>query len=384
MQPLAVGGYTAAAVQAQLAASAQEDWAFDHLGPDGRYIKDLGLYLDKGSVPQVVHDSSAAIKRSLQISLRGDCGVKPLQDLVRPHYRLRMPDGGWADWALGTFLMMLPDKRISAGATWWQCALPELLQLLTDAGLPQTVAIPAGSTVLAGISLLLATANAVLATPLALLYTTPPTAVLPASIGANLGDAPHKAINDLLRGSAYQTLWADESQPLPLLRTDPIPDYNTVPPLFVFDATVASNVVGEFQETTDVSKIFNDQWVVGEDPRTKTPVVGHYTNINPLSPYSVGNWHLKTAPTIRDSAIPDVASANARARAEVQAAARIGAVLKMSTFAWPASEDRDVYRVTYNTSDEGLRSDLFLETRWTHPCAAGALTQHELERVTPA
>lgn len=62
----------------------------------------------------------------------------------------------------------------------------------------------------------------------------------------------------------------------------------------------------------------------------------------------------------------------------------MGATLTVGTFPWPASQDRDVYQVLYFNPDEGLRTDLFLETRWTHTCKAGAPTRHELERLVAA
>ena len=207
-----------------------------------------------------------------------------------------------------------------------------------------------------------------------------PGIVLPAAIGWQYGESPLKAINDLLAALNYFSAALDESG---TLRSRPIPDWNQAVPTFTFDATQgAATVAAPINMRPDFSRAFNVAVVVIEDPR-RPALSMTVVNMRGDSPISVPNWHSKTQ-VIRDSRVVDAPTAYAVGLSAIQEAARIYNPLIVDTLPWPGSQDNDIYRLVYSNPDEGTVAANYVETRWTHRCAAGAKTTHTLTRIVPA
>lgn len=372
-----VGGgtaYTDAQVLGFLASGGQETWSFDRLDNFGRPLSDLTPYVIKGTVPEVVYDSTlAATKRQLRIQLLGSAPLTPLSDQIRVHYQLGAPDGGWLDFVMGTFTVNQPARHVTPGMSSLAYTGTDYSQLFLDSPFISSIGLPAGMSYLAAVKLLVSTYGGIM--PLSALMSDPFKA-LPANLGWVVEESRVTALNDVLTAINYGTLWVDE---MGYPRADPIPDFNSVQPSYTFDTTAGAAPLMSWDETPDLTRAANILVVFGEDPR-RAPVKAIYINDSPLSRVSTVRWHPKVK-VIRDSKIGDLPTAYARARVEAQHASRIWSELLIPSMHWPLSQERDVYGLIYSTADEGLVAGRYLELGWTHRCGPGLQDLHRFTRI---
>jgi hypothetical protein len=370
--------YTADQVRAQLSAPAvQERWVFDRLNASGVPIGDLTPYVDYSATPEIDHDSTRSVRRTLKMRVAGNSPLTPLHDLIRPRYQILMPDGGWVDFVLGTFAILPTNRQIEAGATWLDIQGADLSQLLVDAGFLVSTGIPGGTGVIAGVNMLVSGYGGL--TPITTRIVDPGT-VLPAAYGWEYGNNPLKAVNDLLAAVNFTSAALDENG---VLCAQLIPDWNQVIPSATFDTTTSTSMVlGPINERPDYSKAFNVAIVVIEDPR-RPSLSATVPNWRSDSPIAIPNWHVKTQ-VIRDSRVVDLVTAEAVGLAAIQEAARIYSPVILDTLPWPAWQDQDVCRLVYSSPDEGTVNVNCVVSRWTHRCRAGAKTTHTLHKIVPA
>lgn len=373
-----VGGpYSGAQVMAAMTAPVvTEQWKYDLLSAQGQYIADLSPYVNRDTAPEVTHDTTQNVHRGFSALIRGDAPLGTLSQLIRVHYQLSMPDGGVADFVLGTFTLTPSQDTIAPTGTWRQVTAPDLGQLLVDGGFTSSYGVPAGAGYIAAIrgivnSLGAGTTINVLIPDLG--------QTLPAPLSWDLGATRLKAVNDLLKAINYFPAWFDE---MGTMRSAPIPDWRTVSPSVVFDSTQQSFVWEQFVRQPDIYSIYNIFVVKCEDSR-RNAFYGQYENKDPASPISTKNWHPKVQ-TWTDSSIADPATANAAARTAAQASARALYPTHLSTFAWPASQDNDVVQLVLQSKDEPLTDYNYVQTYWLHRCGPGLGTDHILERITAA
>lgn len=403
--------YTASQVVAMMVNPAVvERWVVDRLDQHGNTLADISSFVDaaamtktgaiKGnqfapvsgqrttsSVMSIEHDSTRAVKRTLNMRCMANVTLSPLQDMLRIHYQLQAPDGGWLDWALGTFLLQIPDKEINPGFSWLQVKGTDVTQLLVDAAAPITWTVGAGISYLAAIQSVI---NSYGGGYQFQIQIPDPGLTLPATRSWKAGTSRLSIVNDLLAAVNYEDLWADEWG---TLRSQSIPIWNLELPGYTFDSTSALNNLGyPIKEVVDLSNAYNQILVVGADPRTALfrgqPIFNYkvffdflYENDDPSSPISTKNWHPKLL-KIDDSSIPNNAVAAQRAKVEAQKAALIYSTITLNSLPWPVSQNLDVYGLNISTPDEGLRQGKYLELGWTMACATGGATSHLLTRVT--
>lgn len=110
MEPLARNGYTADQVRAALHGAARHmSYRYELLDDANRHKAWLPNVLEA----RVSYNALAEIKRTARFVLREDpaAGIDWLRDRIRPWARLRMPDGGYAEFPLGVFLLSSPVRR---------------------------------------------------------------------------------------------------------------------------------------------------------------------------------------------------------------------------------------------------------------------------------
>lgn len=372
--------YTKDQVVAQLFGPAiSEQWVFDWLGPDGRYLGDFTKYLDDALTPKVIHDVRQSMKRSLIFNVRSIAalsGVNPLQDLVRVHYQLKMPDGGWVDFTVGTFALLPPKKEIKVKTNQtFQCA--DLSQLLIDGAFTSTFTMRAGNAVGPAATAIVSSLRSQY--PFQFILPDATGKVLASDLVWEAGTSRLQALNDVMAAFNYAPVFIDE---IGQIRSYPLPDWSQAANSYTFDLMNTSAGKIPVSEQKDLSKAFNQCLVVVErgSPTPATFAV-LAQNTNPASEVSINRWHAKMGPVIRDPKIVDLVTAVARARYEVQAAARVYDPIIVQTLSWPVSQDLDVYGLFYNTADEGVQYGKFLELRWEMECVPGGTTTHELQRV---
>lgn len=375
--------YTQAQVLAVLLGPASSrQWTFDWLYPDGRYQGDLTRFVDNNTIPRITHDSTSMVQRTLYFDIRSTLSVfqvNPLRDLVRAHFQLLMPDGGFVDWVLGTFMLQPPLKRIGKQRTHQVFTACDMGQILIDGAFTGTFTLKAGQTITQCVASIFS--GLVTAFPFQWIIPDLGTKLL-GDLVFEAGKSRLQALWDVCAAFNYQPPSFDE---FGVLRTIPVPDYAAVQPAYTFDMIGTSIGRTPMMEQKDVSKSFNQCLVIVERSSPPASFTAFYQNVNPLSEVSIPSWgHAKMGPVIRDSSIVDIPTAYSRAQTEVRAAARVYDSLPVLTSTWPASQNLDVYGLIYNAADEGVQSNLFLETRWTMECRHDGLTTHELQKIISA
>lgn len=117
MISLAVNGYTEEQVKRQLhAASGSILIAFRYDLLNRNDVKIGELDIQEGG--RIAFNSESEIKRIGEFVLKENeyQDIDYLNDRIRPIYRLRMPDGNYAEWSLGVFLMPSPERSDQSGA----------------------------------------------------------------------------------------------------------------------------------------------------------------------------------------------------------------------------------------------------------------------------
>lgn len=387
-----------------------EQWIVDRHNMQGQFLQDISNYVDAGtmtnmstingnqmapvsgqrtstSVATITHDALQSVKRGLSMRLEGNVTLNPLQDLIRFHYQIQVPDGGWLDWVLGTFILTIPDREINPGFSFIQCTGTDVLQLLVDAGVDTDWTISAGTGYINAVRNVIQTYGGNYKFDIQI----PASNVsLPASRTWKAGTSRLQIVNDLLETINYTDLWADE---LGVVRSRPIPTWANLTPSYTWDGTGVQSTIGyPAKLKTDLTNAYNQILIVGADPRVATyngsSIFNYktffnyvYTNNDPSSPISTANWHPKLK-TVNDSSIPNAAMAAQRAKTLAQQYALVYNQWTLNTLPWPVSQDYDVYQVIMDTPDEGLINAKFLEIGWTHQCTTGGATAHVLTQIT--
>lgn len=390
-----------------------EDWRFDLLANDGSFVTDLSPWVDLMSPPTLTHDSAQDVHRTLSLQVLGDAPVEPLHQLIAVRHRVAMPDGGIIQFSLGRFGMLPGQDTIYDSTTLRQLALADYGQFLVDDPFEFSYGVRQGASYVAAIQDIVFGWSGTTPIEVRVLDTG---LRLPAALNWDAGTSRLQAINDLLSAVNYLPAWFDEEG---VLRSAPIPDYNTVEPTFDFDTTDGSGCVLSDQgisRTPDWSKVFNAFTVTVQDPRrneqyaqpTSYPVTTYptsytdqsgvqtkggstspvatnlyvtYENRDPASDVSITRMGRRKRKVWQDSSLTNHSTAYAAARTAAQTAARIFAPLGMRTFSWPLSQDFDVYRFKFETTDEPMTNYRYLETAWSMTCQPGGATQHTLERL---
>lgn len=387
-----------------------ETWLVDLLDRNGNYKSDLTPFVDAASprtnsasskgnpaatisgsrgssqVMTISHDTTKAVHRAITLRMLGNVIIDPLQDMLRVHYRLLAPDGGWLEWTIGTFLMLIPDREINAGFTFLQVKGADLTQLLVDAAVATTWSVSAGQSYLNAITNVIDSYGGSYHFNIQI---PDPYVQVPATLSWDAGTSRLKIVNDLLEAINYHDLWCDENG---TLRSDPIPLYAQVTPSYTFDTAGASLLGYPVLQQINLNEAYNQFLVVGSDPRValfrgqplfhyKTFFNYLYENTDPSSPISTVNWHPKLK-KIDDHSIPNDAVAAQRAKIEAQKSAFVYSTVTFNTFPWPVSQNLDIYGFAIDTPDEGLRTGKYLEIGWSMACATGASTAHQVALVT--
>lgn len=375
-------GTIAALVTSQ---SAYEDWRFELLDISGRFLKDITPYVDPSSPPQITHDSTQAVPRTIKLRVRADMPLDPDHHVIRARYLLRTADGGMVNWPVGTFPIHWPTRTVSPSRTWQVVDGSDVTGLLLDQ-FEQSYSVPAQTDYLTAVRGIVADLGS--DWPLRLVMDNPslfdPGLVAPAGLTWAAGKTRLSAINDVLQVINFVPLWADESG---ILRTTRIPDYDTLPASFLFDTTAGASIVtGDLTDTADPSQVINRVLVKVENP---DPTLGpafsiEYINDKPDSPVSTTRLRRTRTLEIADSRIPDSDTATRRGQVEAQAAAMGFSSTTVNTFAFPFGQNLDVYELRLSTLDEGPNVIDVMEQKWTVVCAPGALTQHTWARIVNA
>lgn len=388
--PPASSVYTDDQVLSQLLrGSAAETWTFDLLDADMTQIGDLTPHVQLSNSTLSV-DTTRDVQAVLTMTTIGN-QVDDLSYLIRPHYRIVMPDGGVADFTLGIFNWLPAGKNIYRGYTLNSLSCSDSAQILTDDEIEYAAGIGAGTSYLQAITSVVESYGG--RTPIPVMI--PDSGKrLPAALSWNAGTSRISIVNALLSAQNYYPAWFDERGNL---RSSPIPDYRTVSESASFDTT-ADAIVPGMTTQPQFANIYNAFLLTLQNPATSTSssstssgasstaaglgLYAYYENRDPASPISIPRWGHKKLHQWQDSAIADVGTARAACITAAQVCERIFAPITFNTPCWPLSQSNDIYRLHIDAQDEGETDELYIETQWSMSMVSGAVTSHTFEQIS--
>lgn len=371
-----------------LRGSTVEQWTFDLLDADMNVIGDITHDINNSNSTIAV-DTTRDTQMTATLTTVGNV-VDDLSYLIRPHYKLVMPDGGWVDFTLGVLNQLPSGTTITRGYSLYSLACADSAQLLSDDEIQYAAGFSAGTSVVQAINSVVETYTG--RTPIPTLI--PDTGKrLPAAVTWNAGTARIAIINDLLASINYFPAWFDERG---RMRSSPIPDYRTVTETASFETTL--DAIGPSMTTQpDPSQWFNAFLLTVQNPATSVSNGSaadngtssgtgqgfsvYYENNDPTSPISIPRWGHKKLQSLSNSSIVDEATAYAACVTAAQVSSRVYAPISFTTPAWPLSQANDIYRLHIVAADEPDTNYLYIETAWSMAIGPGQVTTHNFERL---
>lgn len=364
-----VGEYPAGELADALLANSRVDrFRFELLNDS---LTSLGFLDDVEIAGSVTYAHDSDIKRTATITIvetPATVGIKYETDRIKPYYDLLMPDGMWARFPLGVFLLTSPTRSIKGGIVTRDVAAYDLTAVLTQDKTPDRYALPIGTNVVDTVrdimddhhlNYLIGDADD----------------VLTAAKDWDPGTSWYQIIADLLAMIAWRPLWFD---PDGLGRT-----MLNVTPLdrqidFVYPDDSLSVLDPEATEELDLWDVPNT-WVLIASTPANAPIVSTYTNDNQDSPTSTATRGRMVTKVVSDSidattqdALDQLAQSMAFEDSQVYQS------LTFNTAIMPQHGDYDVLRLVYGAF--GING-IYAETDWSLPLQSGGLMSHSARRV---
>lgn len=234
------------------------------------------------------NDLATEVKRTCTVALSASSTFDYLQHSLRPWARLRMPDGGYYEWPMGTFLLTTPNRTPDSGSLVKVQGYDYLLRLseMKTSGRLATAAKPGTPTYIGAIQSMLSDAGFTTSNILSNATVLPTDS---AAGGATVfewepGTSYLRMINDLLSGIGYRSLFMDPYGVPTSYPESATPE--TLSPLWQYGRDATGLTVDNSTEVAlDVWNLPN-QWVGSISEPDQAALLYVKTNDYPSSPYS--------------------------------------------------------------------------------------------------
>lgn len=200
MIELAVNGYSREEIIKQLHSNRIVRFKYNLLNRHDLKIGEL----DVRPGGRITLNSLAEIKRTATFAIL-DADIDWLNDRIQPVFCLRMPDGGWAEWPLGIFLMSSPTVKFESGIRFREVECYDKSLILVEDKVDNRYIIPAGTSYITAIETLLNSAG------IWKINITPHPGQTAIDKEFEIGTSKLTIINQLLGEINYTSLWVDEN-----------------------------------------------------------------------------------------------------------------------------------------------------------------------------
>lgn len=364
-----IGSYTSDETDAALHADSRtERFRYELLDNSNTSIMFLDDVLISGDV-SYAHDND--IKRTATFTVvetAATDGINYEHDRLRPYYDILMPDGLWARFSLGIFLLSSPTRAIKKGIVTRDVSAYDLTAVLTQNATGNRYALALGANVIAavkdildvhGLDYVIGDSDEVLAAPK----------------DWDPGTAWYEIIADLLALIAWRPLFFDsEGIGRTLLNATPADrqtDFH-----YLDDAlSVLDPEVTEELDLWDVPNI----WVLIATKPDNTPLVARFDNDNPDSPTSTVNRGRNVPKFVTDGIDATTQDAlNAMAANMGFEDSQVFQSASFSTAIMPQHGDYNVIHLRYGAL--GI-DHIYGESEWSFNMVPGSLMTHVARRV---
>jgi hypothetical protein len=318
------------------------------------------------------NDLADKIKRTCSVTLRGTTTFDPLSDRLRPYALLRMPDGGWHDFPLGTFYLpttgrvRLPtagkDTIQVQGYDSVQQTLVEdkvMDRYVVDTGTAYTTAV---QTVLTGAGL---GTGQITVSPL----------TLPGPMEWEPGTEKLRIVNDLLAAIDYRPIG---SSPLGVPRAVPYLEPSQAPVVWEYGIDSESVLRPDVDVEFDLFNIPN-AWIAVVSEADRPPLVAKLVNddeADPLSTVNRGRTIVQVLTTDQTAQAADAAVLQAKVERAALEARSVYEIARPTTGLMPFHGEGDVCLLDYGEGP--LR---FRQAEWAMTLKAGGEMTHRFRRV---
>ena len=363
MQTLAVSGYTADAVNTALTAPTRTiAFRYDIERADGT-IDPLTVVTSA----TIEMNALADIKRTAKFTVDDDSTVNWLSDRLRPYWRLKMSDGGWAEWPLGVFVPTSPEKVHDETGTRREVEAYDLGIVLDEDLVTDRYVVTAGTAATDAVDTVLTAAG------LTDSYVTVSTETLPTDRDWPPGTSRRHIINSLLASINYRPLTFDANG---FATSGPYQPPTDRPTGHTYTTSTRSVVSPDITVGHDLFGVANTFVGTVSDPE-RPALRSTYTNTSPSSP---------TSTVSRGRTIVDYRELEATSQTALDAtvarlafeASQIYQIVDLSTATMPHHDVGDVLEVVHVPAGISAR---FTEHTWSLPLKVGASMSHRIRRV---
>lgn len=343
-------------------------YRYDLISDDGYNLGEIDGVLE---CQIEVNSMNSKSKRTAKFKLKDTMDIDFLRDRIQPWMEVQMPDGGWASFPLGVFLLSTP-KRVDSSSRMKvrEISAYDGLQILVDAKFTERYAVSEGTNYVQAVLNILEMAG-ITDTNIA-----PTNLTLPTAREWGPGVEYLTAINDLLTAINYRSLYVDPY--------GTFTSYEFVPPYvraaeYVYaddEESIIHYGVEDELDLYDVPNVFIG--MVSEPDRPEMVYV--YKNMNPSSPTSVvaRGREIVAPPQKFDAA--DQATLEALVKRWAFEASQVYRKVTFETANMPHHDVDDVYWITY--SNLGVYMKVH-ELSWSMDLRVGGRMKHQVREVTP-
>jgi hypothetical protein len=317
----------------------------------------------------IANSGNAEIRRTAKFRMAEDTSVNWLSDRIRPWFRVKMPNGTWAEWSLGIFLLSTPTLKIGLATKEREIDAYDQLLILRDDAVTSRYSVAAGANVITAVSTLL-TGAGILTTNLVSTAET-----LPVVKEWKPGTSKLKIIQELLASINYEPLYFD-GQGVAIAKPYQLPSER--PTEYTYTADEASLLAGEMDTTLDLFNVPNSWLAIVSEP-DRAPLTSIYTNSNPNSPTSTVSRGRTILKLLESQEATSQAVLDAKVAKAAYESSEVYETLSIRTALMPHHEDQDIIAVEYDRlSGLTLR---YVEHEWSMSLTPGSLMEHKLKRV---
>lgn len=363
-QSLEVSGYDDASVRAALLSSGRTlRFRYEHLDPDNQTLGDLDGVITGG---KITHNTTADIKRSATFTINEAAAgpVDWLNDRIRPWIGVGMPDGGWAEWPQGVFLLSTPVRKYVAGSITRAVTAYDQTQVLVDQKAAVRYPIVTGAVVTDQIAALMAKFQTNIAAS---------TRAFGYDRSVDPGSTELAILQYLLTSITYEH--AFDGYGVDQIRPYVAPEDDASGWTYATDSE--SVIYPEVDQTLDLFGVAN-VFIRIVSQADRPLLTATYRNDNPGSPTSTVSRGREITDYVDNSDAIDQAALNAEARQAAITASQVYEQIQFSTVIMPFHGDHDV--VTLQHSGLGVSAD-YSETDWEITLQAGGAMTHTVQKI---
>lgn len=317
----------------------------------------------------ISYDTTQQIKRIAKFTVQDDGTINYLSNRIKPWARIMMPDGGFAEFPLGVFLLSTPPRQTdNALVVTRQIDGYDQLQVLVDDKVLDRYTVTAGTNYISAVASLLSGAG-ITQTNL-----TATTKTLPTALDWKMGTPKLDIINALLAAINYRTLWFDENG-MAVAQPYVTPDQRA--PEYTYQDDANSVMYPQVSQSLDLFAVPN-KWVCVVTETDRSAITSTYTNSNTNSPTSTVNRGRTIVKYVTVSTAPDQSSNDTYAQNLAYQDSQVYEQVTFNTAIIPIHSDRDCYNFVF--SSLGI-TDKFEELSWSFDLKAGAQMKHMIQKV---